>query len=155
MEQCPVITESRQTLAGINVGKLYLIMSGQYSGLQAWIKKENNNADLIPCCWVLFTSENVFLCLAKLIYFFLSGSTYRWKELLEALGPKLKVVKALSETWWFARHKAVSALHGGYDSVFSDLQKLSEDDIVNHRASSYSIRFTQNIFKKLKTFFYL
>ncbi|KAF2889967.1 hypothetical protein ILUMI_16206, partial [Ignelater luminosus] len=59
----------------------------------------------------------------KLYNFF---STHRWNTLTEYLGSK-KVLKSFSQTRWFARADAVSALQEGHKQIIEALMSIAED----------------------------
>lgn len=113
-------------------------MSGQYTGLQARLKEVNSYAEYVPCAGHSLNLVGVkaaeccleviqFFNLIQKLYTFFSSSTYKWKELVNALGKK-KVLKALSVTRWSARSDAVTALNECLDDIISLLEKLFQDN---------------------------
>lgn len=114
-------------------------MSGQYTGLQARLKKESPSALYVPCSshsLNLVGSKAAESCLNATKYFsfvqniftYLSASTHRWEILRSKLQLNKKTVKRVCDTRWSARADAVSALKESYKEVSGIIRALSQDE---------------------------
>lgn len=114
-------------------------MSGKYVGVQTVIRQHCPYATFIPCAAHSLNlvgksaSESCplvvrFFELVNNVYTFFSASTYRWRQLCEALNPlQLSLVKRLSDTRWSAMYEAVHALYKGFTPICTTLETLSSD----------------------------
>lgn len=134
-------------------------MSGQFNGLQSFIKSQNKNSIYIWCyshilnlCVIdvckNIASKNLFGLLNRLATFF--GSSYKRMNIWTResynntnIGPhKLRKLQKVAETntrWW-ARHKALEWVFKGNDCLFptiiSALQHITVDDSFDNITSS-------------------
>ncbi|CAH1111924.1 unnamed protein product [Psylliodes chrysocephalus] len=122
-------------------------MSGEYSGLQARIKKHNAKALYILCAAHFLNligscaaesclQATEFFMLLNELYFFFSSSTARWDILKQTLSESENgdgearnnlLPKKLSATRWSAGADATRALYSCYDSYQNALQNLVDD----------------------------
>ncbi|KAL7293229.1 hypothetical protein TKK_0013369 [Trichogramma kaykai] len=134
-------------------------MSGIYKGLQARLKQVNKYADYMPCAAhsLNLVGEKAAECVSETtayfyfvqnIYTFSSASPHRWNKLTEALEPKQKVVKMLSNTRWSARFDAISALYASYENIFTALDYIHEEKTLTKDTQSEA----RSLLKKMKKF---
>uniref|UniRef100_A0ABD2WW43 DUF4371 domain-containing protein n=1 Tax=Trichogramma kaykai TaxID=54128 RepID=A0ABD2WW43_9HYME len=113
-------------------------ISNIYKGLQARLKQVNKYANYMPCAAhsLNLVGEKAAECVSEAtayfyfvqnIYTFFSASPHRWNKLTEALEPKQKVVKMLSNTRTSARFDAISALYASYENIFTALDYIREE----------------------------
>jgi len=109
-------------------------MSGKYSGLQAWIKEQNNLAFYVPCIGHslnLVGESSVNECLHSVnffgllqrLYLFFTASTHRWN----ILSLEQSKLSSLSATRWSARADASRDYVKNFDGIHNALTILTED----------------------------
>ncbi|CAG9840729.1 unnamed protein product [Diabrotica balteata] len=137
-------------------------MSGQYSGLQALIKKRNSLALFIPCaahslnlvgtcaaeCCNMATS---FFMFVEEVYNFFSASTHRWQIMIRELSnvSNARVPKKLSVTRWSARADSCKAITLGF-SAFKNALILIANDVTQPNKSRAEANGLKSRFEELE-----
>ncbi|XP_060881736.1 zinc finger MYM-type protein 1-like [Metopolophium dirhodum] len=121
-------------------------MSGQFKGLQAYVKNKNPLAVFIPCTahslnLVGVNSVNCcteavnFFDFVQKLYNFFSGSTHRWNVLINILkkeeknsvngnSSRLLTLKSLSDTRWSCHAEACKAIVVNYEQILTALKSM-------------------------------
>ena len=143
-------------------------MSGRpnYKGMQAIIKKQNHQAEYIPCvAHFLSLVEKLtaeccqsavrFFILVQGLYVFFSASTHRWNLITDALKPlQCPTIKPLSDTRWEARYNALHAQRKGYQAVLQVFKAMCDDNDEKHQTKD-TARGIVHQWKRLKLVLYL
>eukprot|EP00102_Acyrthosiphon_pisum_P013328 XP_008182862.1 PREDICTED: zinc finger MYM-type protein 1-like [Acyrthosiphon pisum] len=125
-------------------------MSGQFKGLQAYVKNKNPLAVFIPCTahslnLVGVNSVNCcteavnFFDFVQKLYNFFSGSTHRWNVLINILKKEEKnsvkgnssrflTLKSLSDTRWSCHAEACKAIVVNYEQILTALKSMYDGE---------------------------
>ncbi|XP_050065265.1 zinc finger MYM-type protein 1-like [Aphis gossypii] len=125
-------------------------MSGQFKGLQAYVKNKNPLAVFIPCTahslnLVGINSVNCcteavnFFDFVHKLYNFFSGSTHRWNILINILkkeeknsvkenSRRLLTLKSLSDTRWSCHVEACKAIVVNYEQILTALKSMYDGE---------------------------